>query len=90
MIVSNDRRVDRKERVVVLKCQTLYAGDPPANESETVLDETDGLDRQTICTCDLLFTVRKSEISHKRGEVGFARRRDISRKIVQGLALAGL
>ena len=46
---------------------TLYAGDLPANEFETVLDEEDGLQRPTICTSDLMFTARKTEISQKRG-----------------------
>ena len=90
VLVSNQGRIDRKQKVVVLKCQTLYTGDPPANEFETVLDETDGLDRRTICTCDLLFTAAKAELSQKRGTVSFARRRDISRKMIQGLAIAGL
>jgi hypothetical protein len=39
---------------------------------------------------DLLFTAPKSALSQKRGEVQWERRRDISRKIIQGLALAGL
>ena len=90
VLVSNQRRVERKQKLVVLKCQTLYSGDPPANEFETVLDHEDGLQRQTICTCDLLFTARKSEITQKRGLVSFDRRRDISRKMIQGLAIAGL
>jgi hypothetical protein len=90
VIVSNSRRVERKERMVVLKCQSLYAGDPPAHEFESILDETDGLGRRSICTCDLFFTVRKSEISQKRGEVSLNRRQDISRKMIQALAIAGL
>ena len=90
VVVSNQRRVERKERIVVLKCQTLYAGDAPPNEHETLLDERDGLDRRTVCTCDLLFTAHKSEISEKRGSVCFERRRDISRKLIQGLAITGL
>jgi hypothetical protein len=90
VIVSNQRRVERKERLVVLKCQTLYSGDAPPNDSESLLDEKDGLDRRTVCTCDLLFTAHKSEISQKRGMVCFERRRNISRKMIQGLAIAGL
>jgi hypothetical protein len=90
ILLSNQRRIDRKQKVVALKCQTLYAGDPPANEFEALLDENDGLDRRTVCTCDLLFTLHKSELSQKRGLVSLERRRDISRKIIQGLALAGL
>lgn len=90
VVVSNQRRVDAKQKLVVLKCQTLYAGDEPPMELEAVLDEADGMDRRTVCTCDLLFTARKSELSNKRGAVSFERRREISRKIIQGLAVAGM
>ena len=90
VLVSNQRRTEQKQKVVVLKCQTLYSGDPPANEFETVLDQEDGLQRATVCTCDLLFTARKSELNQKRGTVSFQRRRDISRKMIQGLAIAGI
>jgi hypothetical protein len=90
VLVSNQRRIDRKQKVVVLKCQTLYPGDPPANEFEALLGPDDGLDHPTVCTCDLLFTAFKSEISQKRGAVCFERQRDISRKMIQGLAIAGL
>ena len=90
VLVSNQRRIERKQKVVVLKCQSLYSGDPPAGEFETVLAQEDGLERPTVCTCDLLFTAYKSEISEKRGVVSYERQRDISRKMIQGLAIAGL
>lgn len=90
VLLSNPRRCERKERIVVLSCQTLYAGDRPAHEFETLLDEADGLDRRTVCTCDLLFTARRQDLSQRRGLVSDERRRDISRKVIQGLALAGL
>ena len=90
LLISNQVRIDRKAKVVVLKGQTLYSGDPAPTALEAVLDTEDGLDRRTVFVCDLLFTAFKSELSHKRGEVAWQRRRDISIKIVQGLALAGL
>jgi hypothetical protein len=90
VLVSNQRRIERKQKVVLLKCQSLYSGDPPAGEFETVLAQEDGLERPTVCTCDLLFTAYKSEISEKRGVVSYERQRDISRKMIQGLAIAGL
>ncbi len=90
MLVSNQTRIERKQKVVVLKCQTFYSGDIPAGEFETVLGPEDGLQRPTICTCDLFFTAAKSEISQKRGAVCYERQRDISRKMIQGLAIAGL
>jgi hypothetical protein len=54
------------------------------------LNEADGLDWKTLCRCDLLFTVDKAALSKKRGQVTSERRRDIARKIIQGLAIAGL
>jgi hypothetical protein len=72
-------------------CTTMRAGQarlPKLNE--TVLDEADGLDWKTLCRCDLLFTVDKASLSKKRGQVIAERRRDIARKIIQSLAIAGL
>ena len=62
--------------------------DPEANEA--LLDEADGLDWKTLVRCDLLWTVPKAKLTRRRGEVTPARRKDIARKIVQGLAVAGL
>lgn len=89
-VVSNDRRVAKKPDVVILACRTMRADtyrDP--EETEALLDETDGLDWKTLCKCDLLFTVQKALLTHHRGSVAPARRGEISRKIIQGLALAG-
>jgi hypothetical protein len=67
----------------------------PANErepraNEVLLDESDGLDLKTLCRCDLLFTVEKSKLGRRRGVVTLARRKEIARRIIQGLAIAGL
>ena len=43
-----------------------------------------------LVRCDLLWTVPKAKLTRRRGEVTPARRKDIARKIVQGLAVAGL
>ena len=91
VIVSNSTRVDRKNKVVVLKCTTLRPGTPfKVEELHTTLDQEDGLNTTTRCECDLLYTVEKSALHNKRGTVTLERQRDISRKIIQGLALAGL
>jgi hypothetical protein len=91
VIVSNQRRIDAKPEVVVLKCTTMKpASARAAKENETVLDRADGLDWQTLCRCDLLFTIAKASLSNRRGIVGVERRRDIAAKIIQGLAIAGL
>lgn len=91
VLVSCQARIDRKPRVVVLQCRSLKPGQQhEAEPNEAILDEEDGLDWKTICRCDLLYTVDKAELGNRRGSVGHERRRDIARKIVQGLALAGL
>jgi mRNA-degrading endonuclease toxin of MazEF toxin-antitoxin module len=91
VLISNQRRIDLKPQVVVLKCTTLRPDKPyQAHELETILDEADGLDTLTRCTCDLLFTVDKASLRHRRGEVCLPRRREIARKLQQGLAIAGL
>ena len=91
VLVSRQPRIDQKQRVVVLKCTTLRPGDLwQPDRLQTVLDQEDGLQLRTRCDCDLLFTVEKSSLTQKRGEVQWERRRDISRKIIQALSLAGL
>lgn len=90
LLLSNQARIDRKQKVVGLKGQTLYSGDPGPTPLEMVLDTEDGLDRRTVFVCDLLYTVPKSEVTQKRGAVVYERQRDISRRVIQGLALAGL
>ena len=91
VLVSCQPRIDAKPQVVVLKCTSMKRGqEREARENETILDEADGLDWRTLCRCDLLFTVDKAALSRKRGEVSPERRRDIARKIIQGLAIAGL
>jgi mRNA-degrading endonuclease toxin of MazEF toxin-antitoxin module len=91
VVVSCQARIDAKPQVVILQCTTMRSGQerlPKLNE--TVLDEADGLDWKTLCRCDLLFTVDKASLVKKRGQVVPERRRDIARKIIQGLAIAGL
>ncbi len=92
MLVSAQPRIDRKQFVVVLKGTTLRPGQPfKVDALQITLGQEDGLDTQTRFDCDLLYTLEKKDLSQCRGEVvSLERRRDISRKILQGLALAGL
>ena len=91
VLISCQPRIDAKPQVVVLKCTSMKPGQERLpRENETILDQADGLDWKTLCRCDLMFTVDKAMLSHKRGEVSPERRRDIARKIIQGLAIAGL
>ena len=84
-------RVRLKPQIVVQSCRTLQPGhkrEPEANEA--ILNSEDGLDWETLCRCDLLWTVEKSALRKRRGVVCKERRRDIARKVVQGLAFADL
>jgi hypothetical protein len=44
---------------------------------EVILDQADGLDWPTLCRCDLLLDVHKSELVQRRGHVTDERRRQI-------------
>lgn len=91
VVISNERRVSLKPQIVVLSCQTMRPQtyrDPEALEA--LLDQEDGLSWKTLCRCDLFWTVDKSSLTVRIGEVRMERRRDIARKIVAALAIAGL
>ncbi len=91
VLVSCQARIDAKPQVVVLKCTSMRPGQERLpKHNETILDDADGLNWKTLCRCDLLFTVEKSSLTNKRGQVTHERRREIARKIIQGLAIAGL
>ena len=91
VIVSNPVRVQLKQQVVVLSCRTLQPAqrrEPKPNEA--ILNNEDGLNWATLCRCDLLWTVEKAALKNRRGSVCAVRRRDIARKLIQGLAFAEL
>ena len=54
---------------------------------EAVVDEADGLDRPTLCRCDLFFLAPKTELKEKKGSVTSERRREITDKIMRILPL---
>lgn len=91
VLVSCQPRIDAKPEVVVLGCRTMRPGnerEPRANE--VLLNGADGLDLTTLCRCDLLYTVAKAKLGRRRGTVTAERRREIARRIIQGLAIAGM
>ena len=89
VIVSNASRVTLKPEVVVLTCSSHRTQRPP-REHEVILDEAEGLDWPTLCRCDLLYTLAKSSLIQRRGQVSAIRRREIAKRILQSLALEGL
>ena len=92
LLISAQARIDRKQALVVLKGVTMRPNQPfKVDALQSTLDQEDGLEFQARFDCDLLYTLEKKHLTHKRGEVvSLERRRDISRKIIQGLAFAGL
>ena len=81
VIVSHPLRAERKETVEVLLCTTLRAGHTPGPH-EVVLNGADGLEWSTLCRCDLVYSIPRSDLTAPRGMVSVARRRDIVRKII--------
>jgi hypothetical protein len=91
VLISCQARIDAKPEVMVLKCTSISpATARAAKENEALLDEADELDWKTLCRCDLLFALPKAALTNWRGSVTLERRREIARKIIQGLAIAGL
>jgi len=85
VIISHPDRVSRKPAVNVLKCSSKPPSRPP-EANELVLDESDGLDWPTLCACDLIFAVDKTELTQRRGSVSSARRRAVVSRIIQSFA----
>jgi len=80
VIVSHPDRVGRKPYVNVLYCASQRAS-RPAEGFEVMLDETDGLDWETLCRCDLLYFAPRSSLKERRGNVTPERRRQIILRI---------
>ena len=81
VIVSHPARIAAKPTVNVLLCSTQRAR-RAAEVNEVILDESDGLDWATLCKCDLIYDVAKSDLTERRGSVSLTRRRQIVARIV--------
>jgi len=89
VVLGTEERLKLKPRVSVILCSTQRATRKPELH-EVILDEADGLDWDTLCKCDLIYGVPKSELVQRRGNVTAERRRAIAERIIRGLGLAGL
>ncbi len=89
VILGLEARLANKPRVNALFCSSKRPA-RQAEVTEVVLDEADGLDWPTLCKCDLVVAVPKSQLTSKRGSVSPARRRQIAERVLRGLGLAGL
>jgi mRNA-degrading endonuclease toxin of MazEF toxin-antitoxin module len=76
VIVSHPARVAAKPDVTVVMCASQPAARPP-EPHEVLLDSADGLSWPTLCTCDLLYAVKKSALTQFRGVVSAERKKHI-------------
>lgn len=81
VIVSHSDRADRKNPVEVVMCSTQRAG-RAAEAHEMILDTADGLNWQTLCKCDVIYSVPRAALNNKRGQVSLPRRKQLVQKIV--------
>ncbi len=84
MIISHPSRVANKADVNVVACSSKRAA-REAQAHEIILDGAEGLDWPTLCKCDHLYSVPKSELKHRRGEVSPGRRKVLVRTIIGSL-----
>ena len=89
VILGTEARLANKPKINVLFCSTKRAT-RMAEVTEVILDNSDGLDWETICKCDLVFAVPKEQLIRKRGTVTIERRRQVAERVIRSLGLAGL
>lgn len=81
VIVSAPHRVANKPLVEILLCSSQRAGRTP-HAGEVLLDAADGLSWETLCKCDLIYSVDRDSLHTRRGTVTIERRRQIVRTIL--------
>jgi len=89
VILGTETRLANKPRVNVLFCSSRRAN-RPAELTEVLLDQADGLDWETFCKCDLVIAASKEELTDRRGSVTIERRRPIAERVIRSLGFAGL
>jgi len=82
VLVSHPDRCARASIVNVLYCTSQRQSRKPY-ENEVVLNSADGLDWETFCVCDHMYSVETAQLKRKRGRVTTERRRTIRRKLMQ-------
>ena len=81
VVISAPDRAARKPLVEILLCSSQRAARWP-NAGEILLDMADGLNWETLCKCDLIYSVGREALHSRRGEVTLQRRREIVRAII--------
>ena len=81
VILSSAARAANKPDVEVVLCSTQKAG-RDARSDEIILDKADGLEWETICKCDQIFSVARGNLKNRRGKVSTARRPHLVRTFI--------
>jgi hypothetical protein len=83
VIVSHPDRADRKPEIEVVACASQRANRQPKAD-EALLDSADGLDWETVCFGNMIYSLDRAQLGRKRGEVTAYRRGTIVRAILAG------
>jgi hypothetical protein len=81
VVISHPSRAANKDPVEVLMCSSKRAM-RDAQPHEVILDAADGMDWPTICKCDLIHAVPKSELKAFRGTVSPRRQSVLIRTVI--------
>ena len=81
VVISHPSRAANKDPVEVLMCSSKRAT-RDAQVHEVILDSADGMDWPTICKCDLIHAVPKSELKQFRGAVSDRSRAHLIRTVI--------
>jgi hypothetical protein len=76
VIVSSPSRVANKPDLNILMCSSKHST-REVRPNEVILDASDGLNWPTLCKCDLLHLITKSDLKNRRGQVTEERKRQI-------------
>ena len=81
VVVSHPDRAERKQPVEVVMCSSQRTK-RAAEATEVILDTADGMDWPTLCKCDLIVSMPREELKHRRGRVSEARQMQIIQRII--------
>jgi mRNA-degrading endonuclease toxin of MazEF toxin-antitoxin module len=84
VIISNPDRASRAKLINVLYC-TSQKQNRPAGPDEVLLNGADGLDWETYCRCDHIFSIERDKLKlrSRSSKVSPARRRQIAARIFE-------
>lgn len=81
VIVSHPDRSARKDPVEVVLCSTQRANRKP-EAHEIVLDQADGLSWATLCKCDVIYALPRSDLKPAIGRVSDTRQPHLVRTMI--------